>query len=179
MLRHELSPVAQQSVRRACFDSRLYAFQLLAAFSKALNTRGLMINDNELDRTIAELRALLTQLTGVSVEYIDVRSSRIDIVLIVERIESVGPIVYACDGANVALRLWSVASSGPASAQASAASVRYQVSALATHDATVSAREKVEIFGIYLVNFACAIDAITQTEADRLLVLWNGIKRSV
>ena len=93
MLRHELSPVAQQSVRRACFDSRLYAFQLLAAFSKALNTRGLMINDNELDRTIAELRALLTQLTGVSVEYIDVRSSRIDIVLIVERIESVGPIV--------------------------------------------------------------------------------------
>ena len=57
--------------------------------------------------------------------------------------------------------------------------MRYQVSALATHDATVSAREKVEIFGIYLVNFACAIDAITQTEADRLLVLWNGIKRSV
>ena len=65
------------------------------------------------------------------------------------------------------------------SAQASAASVRYQVSALASHDATVSAREKVEIFGIYLVNFAYAVDAITQTEADRLLGLWNGKKRSV
>jgi hypothetical protein len=128
----------------------------------------------EIQNTLSELRALLAHFSGVSVESVDVKASRIDIVLLVERIESLGPIVYACDGANVGLHVWSVANGIPVQARANPASLRYRVSALGNQDATPSAQDRVQAFGVYLVNYAYVAELISIVEAGKLLASWNG-----
>ena len=93
-------------------------------------------------------------------------------------IESIGPITYAAQGANVRLNIWTDARGRPFSERSDPALMRYSVSAKGSGGGGTDALDHVQSFGVYIAWFLQGIGALDDIEANRVLALWNGLRVS-
>jgi hypothetical protein len=64
---------------------------------------------DDTQKTLSELSTLLHRFPGVSVGSTDLRQDNISVEFKVKVIESIGPIVYESNGANILMDIWSSA----------------------------------------------------------------------
>ena len=133
---------------------------------------------DEPQKTLHELTALLARLPGVSVASRHCTPSHIDVTLRILAIESIGPVAYAAQGANIVLNIWSDAPGRPFSARADPALMCYSISAKNGVGETADALDRIQSFGVYIAWFLQGIGALGDIEANRVLALWNGLKPS-
>ncbi len=129
---------------------------------------------DEAQKTMSELMAVLHKMPGVSVDSTDIRDGHISIVLSIELIKSIGPIVYAANGANLPLDIWTNAPREPLHERANPAHLRYIITAKSPGANPHAALETIQLFGVFLVWYLNGIGSIAGTEANRLLTMWNG-----
>ena len=127
---------------------------------------------------VEELSSLLRLLPGVSIDSSDIRPGNLSLVVAIERIESIGPIVYAACGANISLDLWTIAPPEPVPERANPAHVRYRIGAKDLSANPKATIEAFEFLGIYLVWYLHGIGVMPVTSANRLLSKWHGKKIS-
>ncbi len=133
---------------------------------------------DELQKTLHELSSLLERLPGVSVVSTHCTSSYVDVTLRILAIESIGPIAYAAQGANVGFNLWSEAPGRPLSTQGDPALVRYSISAKNSVVDGADALDHIQSLGVYIAWFLQGTGILNDVEANRVLDLWNGLKPS-
>ena len=124
--------------------------------------------------TVNEICALLKLLPGVAIVSKRVTSAILEITFVVEKIESIGPLAYASEGANVALHLWSEAPNAPLEAHSNPAHVRFRLMAKNYALQQSCAGENFRNFGVRLLNYLREIKAVEASEASRLCALWSG-----
>lgn len=129
-------------------------------------------------QTITELRAVLARVSGVSLDRTESWEGHIGLVLRIERIESIGPILYAAAGANVGVDLWTGAKGQPVHERSNPALVRYRVRAKGSADSPEGALESMQFFGAYVIWYLHGTGGIETSEANRLLGAWNCIQVS-
>jgi hypothetical protein len=124
--------------------------------------------------TLAEVRGLLERLPGVSVVSTDASPGGISVVMKIDRLESLGPIVYCVGGANVHLGIWTTAPPKPIEERSNPLHLRYSVTAKESENGPNGALKAFQFFGVYLVWYLHAIGALEAKEANRLLTDWDG-----
>jgi hypothetical protein len=117
-----------------------------------------------------ELNLALESLPGVSIHGVYVTSTRSSLVLTIEKIVSVGPIVYAAVGANLRVSVWSDAPGIPILSRGSPAFVRWGYLVTDSEDNAV---ERFKDFGAYILRYLYAVSAISPDLADQLALSWN------
>lgn len=129
-------------------------------------------------QTIKELHSVLARLPGVSLDRTESWEGHIGLVLKIERIESIGPILYAAAGANVGTDVWTGAQGQPVRERSNPALVRYRIRAKGSADSPDDALESIQFFGAYVLWYLHGIGGIETSEANRLLSAWNCIRVS-
>lgn len=124
--------------------------------------------------TLAELGGLLGRLPGVSVVSTEAPPGHLTIIMRIERIESLGPIVYRVGGANAHFDIWTTAPPEPIVERANPSHLRYRVIAKDSEDRPNGALDDMQFFGVYLVWYLHAVGALDTNEANRLLTDWDG-----
>ncbi len=123
---------------------------------------------------LGELKGLLERLPGLSVVSNDTWSGHLAITMKIERIESIGPIVYCVSGANVHFNVWTVAPPNPIEERTKPEHLRYRVTTNDSDNRPNGALEDLQHFGVFLVWHLHAIGALETKEANRLLTDWDG-----
>ena len=123
---------------------------------------------------VEELSGLLRRLPGVSIDSADIRPGHLSLIVGIEKIESIGPIVYCASGANVPLDMWTTAPPKPLHERANPAHLRYRIMAKNVEGQPNAALEAFEFFGVFLVWYLHGVGALAEPDANRLLKLWDG-----
>lgn len=131
---------------------------------------------SEEDKTVGELKSLLGLLPGVSVESTDTRSGKILLVLVIEEMESIGPVAYAAQGANILMDMWTTAPRMPIRERSNPAHMRYAIYARNSVEKPNAAMEGIQFFGVYLVWYLQGIGELAESEANLLLDKWGGAR---
>jgi hypothetical protein len=129
---------------------------------------------NSARATLAELEGLLGRLPGVSVVSTETPPGHLTIIMRIEQIESLGPIVYCTDGANVHFDIWSTAPGESLKERTNPTHLRYRVTAKDSKDRPNGALDDMQFFAVYLVWYLHAAGALDTTQANRLLANWDG-----
>ena len=124
--------------------------------------------------TLAELEGLLDRLPGVSVVSSEAPPGHLTIIMRIEKIESLGPIVYCVGGANVHFDMWSTAPGESLTERTNPTHLRYRVSAKDSKDRPNGALDDMQFFGVYLAWYLHAAGALDTEVANRLLTNWDG-----
>jgi hypothetical protein len=124
--------------------------------------------------TFDELNALLSGISGITVESTNIWPGGFGMTLTIRKTNSVGPIVYCANGANIPVEVYSAAPSGNLGERAKPKHLRYRLTSKITGNDRELALDRFAMFGNHLVWHLHAIDALTTREANRLLKLWNG-----
>src|SRR5262245_10536577 len=100
--------------------------------------------------TFAELGSLVCRLPGVSVEATDISPSVFSMTLCITRFESVGPVAYCANGANIPVEVWSGAPQGQVEERSNPIHLRYLLRSLVAHGGREEALDRFAMFGNFL-----------------------------
>ena len=124
--------------------------------------------------TFAELRSLLSRLSGVRVEATDISPTVFSITLSIVELASIGPVAYCAAGANIPVEVWSAAPQGKVEERSNPNYLRYFLRSLVVHGGREEALDRFAMFGNFLAWHLHAVGALPTKEANRVLTLWNG-----
>jgi len=130
--------------------------------------------DDDIQKTISEFSSVLRLFPGVNVISAKKHKDNISIELSIRQIESLGPIVYAADGVNVPLNIWSKAPRDPTSERSNPEHLCFEISVKNSNSDQYSPLQAFQFFGVFLVWYLHEVGSMAKIEANRLLSMWNG-----
>lgn len=139
-----------------------------------LSNQNFRANMNEQQTTLLELQKLLEMLPGVTIESMTNRTDYLSLVLLIEKLESVGPVTYAAQGANILFDLSTVAPRLPVQARSVPSSLRFAVAAKGSASEPEVALEAIQLFGIFLIHYLNGTGVLADERAHSLLAEWKG-----
>ncbi len=129
---------------------------------------------DNIQNTIKELSTVLKMLPGVNVVTTAIDEINISIELSIMQIESIGPILYAANGANLPFNIYSKAPREPVNERANPVNICYEISAKNNISINGTALDALKLFGTFIVWYLHGIGKMPKTESNRLLSMWDG-----